>query len=420
MKPRLSKLPSSTAAIGNRTRPTRLALRPHASGEVIAYDLQNQCLVHELVDYSMWLIRNGFSTLTVHQTIASIATFYDYILIDSKVVDYGKVNDQKILSYRNAALDAATGMPNSWKRVGPEFRTKAVTINLKLRAVYSWLWWMRDNDCVPSSVIGEEGCQVYSYRMRGRGRASRSGMSVHCPALFPVRELRPTDLAGRTPSDKQLEALSHFFANETKSDYLKERDHLIFRVSLETGFRRDSLVSLRCSQFKRAAIESTSSGTFPITPDRQKFSYANEYSVPLDVAISILEFIEGPRKTMCLEKGFGPKVTEDAVFVSQRDGTPLLGRSVTKLFSTAMRGAGMPKGCAIHALRRRFADDEICEEIRTRVQFGLDTSSVSIAEAVASKLGHRSIESLRRYISVNVRRLYRLAGEANCNTSASA
>ncbi|WP_162245834.1 MULTISPECIES: site-specific integrase [unclassified Roseateles] len=404
----MTQMPVSAADRSAAVRATRVVLRHHAAGEVIAYDMQGRRLVHDLTDYSMWLVQGGLSRLTIHQALTGIASFYDYILVQG--MGYPDLSDQTILSYRNACIDSAVGLVGAWKRVGPEFRQSAVTINQKLRAVYNWLWWMQDHGRVPDSTIGGDGCQIYSYRVRGRGRGGKSGMLAHCPALFPVRELRPTDLAGRTPSDKQLDALSQYFVNRTDNTYLRERDHLLFRISLDTGFRRDSLVSLRCDQFKREAIENSSSDTFPITPDRQKFSYGNEYSVPLDVAVMILEFIEGPRQAMCEAMGFGRKVTRDAVFVSSRDGMPIQPRSVTKLFSAAMRAVGLPKGCAVHALRRRFADNEICDEIRTRLQFGLDTSSISIAEAVASKLGHRSVESLRRYISVNVRRLYRSAG----------
>lgn len=49
----------------------------------------------------------------------------------------------------------------------------------------------------------------------------------------------------------------------------------------------------------------------------------------------------------------------------------------------AMRAAGAPRFAAVHALRRKFTNDEIEDETKHRLKAGSDTTAASIASSVS-------------------------------------
>ncbi|MBB1077149.1 site-specific integrase [Rhodoferax sp. 4810] len=373
----------------------------------MAYDLQNKSIVNEIVDYSIYQIgKLGLSPLTVHQVATCLARFVDFLLTEN--ITYLQVHDGILAKFRDKELRVIVGTELLSHVSNDAIMRAKSTVNQKMQAVLAWLCWLADTGRLPSYMIGPHHKLItLESKIVTRGSSSRQYTlsKLSSPVLFTRISRSTGQRVGRTPQDEQLTEIKNFLASETDSTYIKRRNLLLFDIAITTGFRRASISSLRCAQFNREEILFATEEYISLRPDKQKFSYGNEFQISTELALRILEYIEGPLTYFCLDKRVGVGVANSRLFLSEKNGMPLDDRSITAIFSKAMRQAGMPKGCSIHALRRRFADEEIVKVILFRLQHGLDTSAISIAQEVAQKLGHRSLESITAYVSSNQSRL---------------
>jgi hypothetical protein len=169
-------------------------------------------------------------------------------------------------------------------------------------------------------------------------------------------------------------------------------------LATDTGLRRASINSLRCEQFERSKLEKCQSQTFRITPDHQKFGYTSNLEVPINIALRVCEFIETHRKDLLKSKGWDKRTTADRVFISERSGKPLQDQTISAIFHGPFAELEAPRGANIHSLRRKFANDCIEEELRARQLANFDTSTASVAAAVAIRMNHANPDSLSAYI----------------------
>jgi len=379
----------------------RVHLYRRADGIVVAYDLQGRRLLHDLVDYSMYLIdKLHLNPETVYQRIVQIALFVEELILRN--FEYWQISNAFIKDFRGRQMMAALGGAS---RGAPDaLRRAEQTVNAILHPALTWLFWVSDRGSLLPNQIGPVECSITCTRtVLHNGRAT-----ISSPLLFPWK--RPGGArVGKTPSDIQLDIAREFLIESAESEYCKQRNLLILESALESGLRADSLASLRCAQFNALRIECAVSDTYPVVPDRQKFSYQTEYLIPLSLAANITNFICGARAVFVDQLNLSEVKTADGVFLSEKTGKPIKARTLTTIMSRAMRHAGLLPGSGAHALRRRFADDKIVEEICYRIENSMDTSSQSIAFALMQELGHTTTDSLFKYVSSNSARLHREA-----------
>lgn len=86
------------------------------------------------------------------------------------------------------------------------------------------------------------------------------------------------------------------------------------------------------------------------------------------------------------------------IFLAERTAKPLSNGTLSAIFGRLMREAGADKGSALHIFRKEFGSDLAKKESKRRVKAGLDTSTQSVATAVAFKLGQTNPESTKPYV----------------------
>lgn len=379
----------------------RVQLYRRSDGVVIAYNLQSGSFLHDVVDYSIHLLETlHLDRETVYQRTVRIATFVEELAAGN--IEYWQINNSILEIFRQKLKNYA--LRDVGKDVPDAIRRAEQTANATLQPTLSWLFWLSDRGLLLPNQIGPLESPITCTRT-----GPQSGRwKISSPLLFPWKRSGGVRL-GKTPNDEQLDLAEEFLVETVRSEYCKQRNSLIFHAALESGLRADSLASLRCSQFDCEAIERSLSDTYPLVPDRQKFGYTTEYLIPLSLATKISDFISGARDDFVRDYGLTKTKTKDGLFLSEKTGEPIKARTLTTIISKAMRHAGLLPGSGAHALRRRFADDKITQEIFYRIENDLDTSSQSIAFALMQELGHTTTESLFKYISSHSARLHREA-----------
>lgn len=357
--------------------------------------------MHDLVDYSIDLVdKRHLDPETVYQRLLQVAIFAEDLI--SRRLEYWQISDEVLKDFRGRqmliALRGATNVARDATRRAEQ------TVNGIMHPTLSWLLWLSDKGLLRPNQIGPlESAITCTRAISDAGR-----IRVASPLLFPWRRPRG-DRIGKTPSDSQLDMAREYLLENVQSEYCKQRNQMIFECALESGLRADSIASLRCAQFDTHAVGSVEGDTYPIVPDRQKFGYDTEYLIPLSLAAKICNFIVGARAKFVQEYTLSAAITADGIFLSEKTGRPIAARTLSTIMSGAMKHAGLLPGSGAHALRRRFADDKIVAVIRYRIENGMDTSSQSIAFELMKELGHKTTESLGKYISSNSSRLHREA-----------
>lgn len=388
-----------------RPRSSRIQLYKRADGVVIAYDLQGGRFLHDLVDYSIYLLDQlHLDPETVYQRLLQVAIFAEELI--SRRLEYWQISNEVLKDFRGRQMMIALrGLPNG---ASDAKRRAEQTLNAILHPTLNWLLWLSDRgQLLPKQIGPLESSITCTRSISENGR-----IRISSPLLFPWRRPGGTRI-GKTPTDDQLDFARDYLLEGVQSEYCKQRNQIIFECALESGLRADSIASLRCAQFDKQVIELTETDTYAIVPDRQKFSYCTEYLIPLSLAAKVSNFISSAREEFVRDKKLSAKTTLDGVFLSEKTGRPIVARTLSAIMSKAMKHAGLLPGSGAHALRRRFADDKIVKEICYRIENGMDTSSQSIAFALMKELGHTTTESLSKYISSNSSRLHR---EAKRNT----
>lgn len=363
------------------------------TGEVIVYDLRRKAVVHEILDYTMWLSRHaGRDAKTVSQTGNHLAGFWRKKLSGSNRLS--TISDALILDYREEELKSVLKNPRSR---GSE-RAAKNTVNQKLSALLNWLVWLQYTEICPPNTIGPAKCRVTAWPTQS---LRNYGPWMPNTGVSSDLYLRGAGTSGLTPaiSRESLEAVRELIEVTNFSEYIAHRDSLFIDIAASTGFRRGSICGLRVDQFDRDKLERWNFDTFPVTPSSQKFGYDNTFEIDTLLALRVSEFIEGPRKQLLKDKAVPRRVTKDKIFLSSTTCRPIVDQSMTARVGKAVRAVGGVKGQAVHAFRGLFANEAIDSEGERRAELKMDTSTLSIASAIATQLGQRRAESLFPYVA---------------------
>lgn len=372
----------------------RVHVSAHAdTGICVAYDLHLSSVVHAITDYCIFQADHlQRKRTTLYYSTLRLARFWSFLL--NKDRSLSSVNDEFLVRYRDAEYDEV--MRDARHRNSE--RAAKSTVNQKLSTVLGWLVWLQATSQLPKDTIGPINCRVNARPVRAR---------QHMESLLPGDALSSwlyypdAGVGGSGPyvPEDLFERAVEFIMKNSKSDYIAHRDALFIDIARTSGFRRGSICSLTTQQFPRSKLEQWCEPTFPVTPTVQKRDYENTFEVPLELALRVLDFVDGPRNELVEGLRARHAKTDDHIFLSQRDGRPMLERSMTSSIVDAMRSAGAEKGKVIHALRGLFMTETVADEGVMRREQGLDTSTLSIALATAWKAGQRNPTSIVPYVA---------------------
>lgn len=374
--------------------PIRISwVREEGRSYAVARSVNDNELINEILDYSIHLSRfRRLSSLTVESEIYHVSLFFKFMR-GSGIPIY-ECDDAALLKFRDEDLRrlSKTGH-HAAERV---FRR---TVNARLRRIYSFLLWYKEQDCSRKYLIGPSGCAVSCSLSESQQGARKYGRAAY-PLLLACAGSSSRHRIAYESTDVHLKKLRSYFLR-TCGAYAFHRNTMIMDVANILGFRRCSVNSLKCSDILK---EFSKVNGGKLTPSRQKFGYMKEFDVPFSLLSELVQFIEGPRLRFIEHGGFSELVTEDRLFLSARNGRPLTDRAITDIFSDALRVIGVPRG-SIHGIRRKYANEEIARETQLRLDVGLDTSVASVSAAVALKMGQSNPNSLHPYVSLTQQRL---------------
>ena len=364
------------------------------TGMSVVYDLGRRSVVGELTDYSIWLCKRNYSDAkTVMQTMGHLVRFWTFL---QPKADLNSISDRKLREFFDAEHISIKKNPRSR---GAETAINS-TLNQKVSAVLSWIFWMQwSGRCTPGT-IGSAGCSITaSAFLRRTSTASQDwipGCLIRSPHHRP--NASPSGFLPAVPRDV-YERLREQIHESSTSAFLAWRDLLFVDIAAEAGFRRGSICSLTVDPIERLDVRSATELTLPLKPSAQKFGYGFEFEVSTLMLNRVLDFIEGPRKELVDRLGVSAIKTQGKIFLSEKTGRPLTDRAMTQRVSRAMRAIGCRKGQAIHVLRGLYSNELVDAEIEDRIALGLDTSTDAIAHAVAPQLGQKNAGSLFTYIA---------------------
>lgn len=352
----------------------------------LVFDLLDRRLVRELTDYAVDLtVRRQLSGLTIEKRVRSAMGFWEFS--QTYQLNLSLISNFELKRFRNESLVQILQRTSSRTRD----MTAKRTVNEKVNSVLDWLEWYAKRR------HEELGCSLPPSAIRIQSQRFR-------PEDFPGLLYRHVGSGSKHKTsyaldDQQLDQVKLSFLVTTGNPYISQRNILIADIANTVGLRRGSINSLKVEQFDRESIESESRPTILIRPTKQKFGYETEFAFPVWLALRVCDFIDQYRRPFVNSKKVRQVDHEGNIFLSARGGRPLTDRAITKLFSASFKAVGAPAGSSIHALRAKFANDAISAELETRLRRGMDTSTESVATAVALRMGHRNTKSLYAYVS---------------------
>lgn len=355
----------------------------------VVIDLSAGEVDFDLTAYSIYLCDQKWrDPKTVKGALYQICLFREYI--DAKKWRVADLTDARLLSYRGERYKRCL------KTSGGSKRKAITTVNAGLLAIYPWLRWMQATQKVREGLIGAFPSNIISEQLD----VARDSWTT--PTLFPGTGGKSRHkLPGFVPEDGSHLAMHELFESSATSEYSFQRNSLFQRIAEKRGLRRGSICSLTIDQFRRENLEACRAMYVDVTPRAQKFGREDNYRLPLALAWDVCNFIETVRADYFEAKGWIGKrdKSRGAIFVSATSGNPIQPRSMTKVFSRAMRALGAPRGSAVHAWRHKFVQDEIRRVTLHRLELGLDTSVDSVAAEVSLAVGHRDKQSLVPYVA---------------------
>lgn len=371
----------------------------------IAYDLKAESVRLEIMDYSLQLDRDGLDAKTVRNEISLLKGFCDYL--DRHGLVYQDTSDAVLKSFRIEEFSLVVAAKNS----SHSERTAKRTVNAKLRRTYKFLYWLQHSQQLVWNLIGPRDCPVRSnYLPLSEGRKQMIGdryqnsrRSGEFPTLFAHagESNRPTQYEA---TEEDVQKIAEMFQSGL-SPHAAQRNILMMDLGCEVSWRRGAINSLTCDQFSRLDFSAIHHDSYIVIPPSQKFGYQRQFDVPFRLAFRIAEFIAKERKDFLHLKGWSETRTKGRIFVSERDGKPLEDQSISAIFGAAFKALGRPRGANTHSFRRKFANEEIDQEILNRLEMGIDTNDLSIATTVAFKMGQSHPESLVPYVNKNLDRM---------------
>ena len=372
---------------------------------VLFYDLVSEVVMDDPTDF-LWSLSHDeqLDSKTVSDAAFSVRRFLEHLDRGPGRKRIDKCTDGDIERFRDAELKSVMSSCKSKQKE----RTAKNTVNVRVRLVYRFLTWLQAYGRTPARSIGRKGCRVLSSlpdEIRADDAAQpawkRASSALLQQARYPLAYRRIGTRSKHAtkfiPSEKIRFAAISAIHDSASSDYLAHRNALIIDIANTVGWRRGSINSITRGQITEALEKIATADYASICPSVQKFGYVETFDVPSWIVERMNHFSRSYLEPLADAKQW--KLSPKTAFFLGVNGRPLKDRSITKIVSKAMREAGAPRFTAIHALRRKFTNDEIEDETKHRVKLGLDTTAASIASSVSISLGQHNPDSVYAYVS---------------------
>ncbi|MBR9793006.1 MAG: hypothetical protein GYB58_14765 [Gammaproteobacteria bacterium] len=304
-------------------------------------------------------------------------------------VQLSKVRDSHIETYRNSLLTEGT---INQKR----------TINIYLTTIYKFIANYYETDPIRlSSLIGP----THAYQVNSgifdenRARVSKKPKVKLYPLKYTIPSAKGlTSLRlDQIPTDTDYILLLDCIVNSGSDPFIIQRDKLAVEIARSSAFRRNSIISLKASQF-RDITDAEDTGKMSITPAKQKYGYKFSFEINYSLALKINLFINDSLDPYLKENRLSLKWS-GALFINQ-DGTDMKKQYLTIRISSYAKKLGWPKRKVLHVFRHLFAIEESESEYESQLKVNSDPNVAKSATRIHLKdrLGHISPDSQRTYL----------------------
>lgn len=372
---------------------------------VLFYDLVNEVVLDDPTDFLWSLSHDGqLDSKTVSDAAFIVRRFLEHCDRGKHRKPVGECCDDDIARFRDAELKSVLSSSKSKQNE----RAAKNSVNVRVRLVYRYLTWLQANGRTPVRLIGRTRCKVLSslpdeigtddaVRLPRRRRSDPSIQGDRYPLAYRRVGTKSKHATKFVPSEQIRYAAISAIHDSASSDYLAHRNALIIDIANTVGWRRESINSITRGQVVEALEAVATADYVLMCPSVQKFGYVETFDVPGWLVERMGHFSRSYLEPLAIAKQW--KLSPKTAFFLGVNGRPLKERSITKIVSKALREAGGPRFAAIHAFRRKFANDEIEDETKYRLEAGLDTTAASIAASVSISLGHQDPNSIYPYVS---------------------
>ncbi len=356
-----------------------------------------------MIDIGSWKYENNKRSGRF-QAYKSFINQYAYALkqlavfLYEKKMTWDKVDDKSLKDWYDWDLKKTIKSNVS----SGDVKTAQRTVNRKIAALYKFYGWAQYNGFLKPGYVSKNGGKITSTIMEAYNKGLLNGPLVRVSpinnpeiinGLYPLRQERagePNKDYGLKDSD--IERAYDCIGKANCSEYIKERNILLIDIIHQVGLRPDMVASLRASQFNWTDIEEATDNHVLIKPDRQKLSYDDYFEVSLSLCARILNFIEGERTTKMKTLALTEKKVSNSLFITE-PGRPMSAQRI----SDALNSYGIRP----YALRHKFSDDRVYEELSYRARLGMPVDPLTVLQSVGQSLGHKNINSQKSYHKAN-------------------
>lgn len=338
--------------------------------------------LEDLTEYLIYCVDDSELNSETVRARAYILTNWISFLLSKNLDQYG-ASDNTLRDYRDYLVI------NKKANSSDDSKSRQRSVNQYIRVIYDFYHWAQFSRKA-EYLLGPS--DIYSIYSQLTLNSKKTKEYDNYPILFRRVASASKHRTTYTPDYQIFLTLYEHFIS-THSAEVSERDCLILKMALESGLRVGSMASLTLADFDLEKIKA-SEDRYSITPSVQKFGMTNTFEITINLAMSVIEYIQGPRNEIC--KRF--KVTSDHLFLSTTDGSNILSKSISSNFSKASKILGLPYRAGVHSWRGLFTENTIEYEIDARLELGFDTSIESIGMVIAKELGHSSPYSQQSYI----------------------
>lgn len=359
----------------------------------LIFDLEKCEFVRRETEYAYNLINLRFDPKTIAKRLDDVVEFLSYLKWQNWMIE--SVTDEDLKKFAEWLL---VKVKADKSHRGSDQSAKT-TVNAKLNSIFDWANWLSSTEIsYPFQFVIPNHSSRRMHRQLGVERR------VNSIAMFRHTGSSKRHKTGFIMEEDQKHDLYQRVFDAASNPYASHRNVLIAKIACEVGLRLESINCLQVAQFKGFDLQAVDE--ILVKPVIQKFNYEFSYVFSSDLASEILDFDRDYRKPLIAQKNNALDLSEGRIFLSSRDALPIKERSITHVFSGAMRALGAKKGNAVHACRNLFIIENIKAETKTRISRGMDTSDKAIAAAVAEKVGQTDPASIFAYV-VNYRILER-------------
>jgi hypothetical protein len=271
------------------------------------------------------------------------------------------------------------------------------TVNLDLRVIYKYYEWLQrhHSEGRKLSLLGTSGCNINSALLEMKSE-SESGRNKRCyPLLLKNTGKSSKHKIAHIPTNQDREETTDYF-HATQGPGTASRNVLMRDIAAKVGLRRNSILSLNCSEFTQELFEKHERTNRPylVAPNSQKNDYDNYFEFRFELVLRIIDYINGYRAEIIARTGS----SSDRLFLNTKNGKPLTSGGTSNIYCAASRALDHPKDFGLHGQRRSFANEEMDTSYQASVEVGGDTSIETLSALTASAMGHSSTASQETYL----------------------